>query len=343
MKTFQSKNIKQKGAIRRAKKEGGFTLLELLVVVGIMAVIGGAMIGSFGGQQAKAARGTATQTLAGIENLMRVNSALTSTLPNNLESLVCLDTALATHPLTANVNTAYIDTTEAIAAASGTARPFGGLSDLPQVGGGMGKHLADKMTLTKIGDEFGDALISSGITSLRFAEVSSCDDDDTTFVAGFAEGTLATMNIPNHAFEEPRPGAGRNRGRGFEGPMDDGTDATPALMIWNPGPAGYNNLKVGAAADDVLVGLGLGLASSAVAGEDSPFAKAPFYGDIAKDKFGHYILLVNMGSDDGSDAASDHGNGTDVAAKSSATLQAVVDARGDFLDEEFAEFTGQKT
>ncbi len=49
------------------KKQSGFTLLELLVVVGIIAIIGGAMIASFGSQEDTAAKGVATQTIAGVE------------------------------------------------------------------------------------------------------------------------------------------------------------------------------------------------------------------------------------------------------------------------------------
>jgi type II secretory pathway pseudopilin PulG len=59
------------------------------VVVGIIAVIGGAMVASWSGTESRAARRVAAQTLSGFENSIRVFMQLTQRFPNNLESLVC--------------------------------------------------------------------------------------------------------------------------------------------------------------------------------------------------------------------------------------------------------------
>ena len=50
---------------------------------------------------------------------------------------------------------------------------------------------------------------------------------------------------------------------------------------------------------------------------------APYYGNVAKHQYNHYIALIDV-------------------ASSPAKLVAILDSRGDFLDEEFAEATGQK-
>jgi hypothetical protein len=148
-------------------------------------------------------------------------------------------------------------------------------------------------------------------------------------------GPLSEIDIPQHAFDAPRPGNARNRGRGFalDLPAPGAVPTDPSsfsAMVWDAGAGGYNNVKVGAAADAVLVGLGIGNYSDIVNSNGSGsnvgnanFSSAPFYGDVAKNEYSHYVMLVDV-------------------SVNPAQLVAVVDARGDFLDEEFAESTGQK-
>jgi prepilin-type N-terminal cleavage/methylation domain-containing protein len=325
---------------RHSKSSSGFTLLELLVVVAVIAIIGGAMISSLGGQTTKAARGVATGSIAGVENAVRIFNAIEGELPNELESLVCLDAGLTDHP-TAVQNRS----SQASEVAGSQATKFGGASNNNQEGGGLGLKVADKFDLLLIDNS---ALVAAGMSSLRYAELLSCDTDVATQNtastadngAAFPAASLALLNIPSHAFEDPRTGSGRNRGRGFSKPLTDtAASNVSALMVWkNGGTAGYNNVKVGAGSNDVLVGLGVGQASELVTGAAAQFGKAPYYGDLAKDKYPHYILLVKIGEDLDNDLT----DLTDFTPAGAASIKAVVDARGDFLDEEFAEFTGQK-
>jgi hypothetical protein len=115
----------------------------------------------------------------------------------------------------------------------------------------MGFKMANKFTLTLI-DASG--LIGAGVTNLRYAEIQSCDTDAATQNAAscgtnceYPADSLALMNIPNHAFETPRPGSGRNRGRGFSASLNQGGSTTAGLLVWNRGDDGYNNVKVGSA------------------------------------------------------------------------------------------------
>jgi prepilin-type N-terminal cleavage/methylation domain-containing protein len=317
-------------------KQGGFTLLELLVVVGIMAIIGGALISSFGGQETKAARGVATQAIAGIESAIRTHAVVEGQLPSGLEALACVPYNAAydeaAYTLLTPVTAALTGTT---AAGATEAIVYGGESNLASVGGGMGFKLASKFTLTAIPAAGVTALTEAGIQSVRYGIAAACDNDPATVqeviigtvTGNIGGGTLVGLDIPGQAFEDPRPDgttAWKNRGRGFSAPLA----ATMPLMVWNAGTDGYNNKKLGAAFDDQLIGLGVGAASDLVGNANSPFAKAPFYGQVGKDKYSHYIALINIGS-----VASPAGT---------AYVQAVVDARGDFLDEEIAEFQGQK-
>ena len=335
-------------------KQSGFTLLELLVVVGILAIIGGALVSTFGGQEENAAQGTATNTIAGIENGLRVFEAVNDGIPDNLESLICLPTANEDDAgAVANVSNTPI--AAGASAAAATAYPLGGQSNIAKVGGGMGAKLAGKFQIAKLDSS---ALISAGVTKLRYAAVTACTDSSTAFDIGAAltqvtygatiTGALQDVSIPNHIFASPRAGTGRNRGRGFSGLINSTNAATTPLMVWEADESGYNNVKVGGAPTDVLVGLGIGNESNLVGNESTAlYAKAPFYGQIGKDKYAHYIALVKVGTatldTDGDSATNPSGHVLSTfSAASIAEVIAVIDARGDFLDEEIAEFTDQK-
>lgn len=335
-------------------KQGGFTLLELLVVVGIMAIIGGALISSVGGQETKAARGVATQAIAGIESAIRVHSVTENQLPNDLESLVCIP--FLNKDDYASLTTLGGVLTGDTAAAALTAYKFGGESNIPSIGGGMGKKLADKFGLAQATSQDVDSLNGAGISTVRFGVAAACDNNTTSTetvsfygstAIAFGAGLLVEMDIPGQAFEEPRPDSvsgtitgWKNRGRGFSSTVGTGMP----MMVWNAGTAGYNNLKLGAKADDRLIGLGVGASSDLVGKPKSAFAKAPFYGQVGKDKYAHYIALVNIGPEYVAAVAAVGGNAAVVGVNpyDVAFVQAVVDARGDFLDEEIAEFQGQK-
>jgi prepilin-type N-terminal cleavage/methylation domain-containing protein len=318
------------------KKQGGFTLLELLVVVGIIAIIGGAMISSFAGNEQKAARGVATQSIAGIENAIRIFSVETKRLPNNLESLVCAP--YNADGTVAGVAFAAVDVLPLDGTTAGAfAYKFGGASNVAGIGGGMSAKLAGKFEGTILTAGEAEALNDLGMSTLRYGINAACDSDAASTVDvsvnGVTDGPvgahagLAAIDIPNQAFADPRPNdadtfKSTHRGVGFSGKV---TTATPVLL-WKAGQDGYNNKKVGAAAGDRLIALGIGQDTDLVGTSvDSAFSKAPFYGQVGKDKYAHYIGLFN------------------VTNPKNIQLQAVVDARGDFLDEEIAEFQGQKT
>ena len=52
--------------MKRSLRKAGFTLLEVLMVVAMLAIVGGAIITSYGGLEDKAAKGTATHSIAAI-------------------------------------------------------------------------------------------------------------------------------------------------------------------------------------------------------------------------------------------------------------------------------------
>jgi prepilin-type N-terminal cleavage/methylation domain-containing protein len=322
------------------KQQSGFTLLELLVVVGIIAILGGAVISNFGDQNTRAARGVATQGIAAVHNAFNIYVANESVLPDNLESLACVPYAASytnTSYGTLSVQAAPLGATDPVPAT--TAVIYGGSSDVEGVGGGLGAKVANKFELLKATKAVADSLNDAGINNVRYGIAAACDNDTGTTesvalsgitpAAPIGAGLLQDVDIPNQAFEDPRPNGDdngyENRSRGFSAALVENAP----VMVWKAGTGGYNNIKVGADSDDILIGFGVGEASDIVGGAaEQPLSKAPFYGQVAKDKWSHYIVLVNVGS------------ATDPENK--AFVQAVLDARGDFLDEEIAEFQGQK-
>lgn len=322
---IQGRALRRRFQAIRNKKQNGFTLLELLVVVAILAILGGLAIGALGNKSGQAARGGATNTIAAVDNAIRGYQAVTTVLPSNVDTMLCSDPAAADQTL---VNT--ID--------------YGGGSDLPAIGGGIGAKLNGKLTPALVSDAMAAGLRDAGVAQLRYgAHVSPTDSScDTTagtdFVVGavtYPNGSLAEADIPNRGFDVPT--AGKNRGRGFVKANNGADDLV--LQIWNRGTNGADNLKLGAGANDVLAVLGVGNNSSAVTDANARvFASAPFYGDVAKDKYGRYLAVVKLGTDTDGDLTT----AADQAALSKAQFVAVVDPRGDFLDEEYAEATGQK-
>ena len=301
-----------------------FTLLELLVIVGILAIVGGSMIAAYDGLTAQAAKAGATNSIAALTNTVRAYQVQEGELPNNVESLLAATPADATHSATTLDST----TTETSAHAKAAL---------------LGSKLQGKFDVQQLTDTQLKNLEAAGIDTVRYLDLKGNDEVEADLTIVAADGNAATsvggisdITIPQHAFSAPRPGGGKNRGRGFAHEIDAATTTSQAFAIWaeqsvSAPAANYNNVKVGAKPDAVLVMLGIGPESSLVdnysnsdgAVGDARLASAPYYGDVGKNEYAHYIMLVDV-------------------TESPAQFVAVVDPRGDFLAEEFAESTGQK-
>jgi prepilin-type N-terminal cleavage/methylation domain-containing protein len=339
----------KKRDIKRLKKKNAFTLLELLIVVAILAIIGGGMIAAYDGLEENASQASSTRDIAALDQAMRTFKVQEGSLPNNLESLI------AAVPTTPAYSVTRLDSSVTAVTA-------------PVAAAVLGSKLAGKFTVTTITGDQAANLAEAGITEIRYIDVAGNDglEADLNILAADGNdatnvGDIADIDIPAHAFEAPRPGNRRNRGRGFyldmgptitqatadskdlaiadvalgdsNGIIDSAeaqlafdaafTTASIPVAVWNAG-GGYNNVKVGAAADAVLVAFGIGNSSSLVSGtSDVGLAHAPYYANVAKNHYNHYIALVDVN-------------------QKPAKLVAIVDSRGDFLDEEYAESTDQK-
>lgn len=294
---------------RRALR--AFTLLELLVVLAILATIAGGLLVAYDGLESQAAKGQATNTIASLDNSVRAFTVSQRSAPNNLDSLMAVD-----------------DPTDPVGSA-GSAQPILILST----------NLAGKLSPMALTADQAADLAAAGITQLRYIHTNgnlATPGPHTLDGLNDAEGSTATVraitdvDIPARIFDIPRAG-NNNRGRGASGTLGTGAP----VMRWNPGlaPGFIDNTKLGAAPDDVLVAFGVGNNCSMMSDDpntvgDVKLSAAPFYADLPPDRYNRFILLYNLGGPTNS--------------VSKAKLQAVVDSRGDFLDEEFAEYTGVK-
>ena len=296
--------------MKRSLRKAGFTLLEVLMVVAMLAIVGGAIITSYGGLEDRAAKGTATHSIAAVTEAFLLFDSTEGGIPNNLESL------MAATPTGNTYNATLVDNVATGGSAWAKA-------------GNLGSKINGKFDIRALTEAEENALIAAGIDRIRYMETAG----NGTGAAGILKavgdvnvgtyGDLAEISIPQHAFSVPR-GADSNRGRGFA--LDLTAAGQPEVAVWTKGADGYNNVKVGGGAtvDSELVLLGLGNESSLIgSGQFVNLQHAPYYGNVGKNEYNHYIALIDV-------------------SVSPAKLRAILDSRGDFLDEEFAEATGQK-
>ncbi|MHC4410225.1 MAG: type II secretion system protein [Planctomycetota bacterium] len=301
----------------------GFTLLELLIVVAILAIIGGGVLIAYDDLDDRVAEGVAAHTLAGLDAGIRNYTASARSAPNELDSLWAAD-----YPSDPEDATTALSGAERVAILPGNLAPGGT------------KVLDITLNQAQL-----DALNAAGITHLRYVDAKGNDltnpDPDTpgasvTLDVPDADGATATVgpllrtDIPSRLFESPRPGSNRNRGRGFAKRIGVGDP----VMQWNGDRSGgggfYDNTKIGAGKDDVLLVFGLGSDASCVgaAGGRVQMSAAPVFGKVMPHRYARYLVLYNVGP---------------VGAEfPKARLQVVMNTHGDFIDEMIAEHSGQK-
>jgi prepilin-type N-terminal cleavage/methylation domain-containing protein len=82
-----------KGMIKRRQR--AFTLLELLVVVAILAIIGGGLLVAYEGLEEDASEGQDSFNIGGVNRAVRTFRVLNSTFPDELDSLLAGDASAA--------------------------------------------------------------------------------------------------------------------------------------------------------------------------------------------------------------------------------------------------------
>jgi prepilin-type N-terminal cleavage/methylation domain-containing protein len=325
-------------AQKMQNKQGGFTLLELLVVVAILAIIAGAVISSLDGQEELAAQKTTVHTMAALEEGFAIYNATSKrVLPGNLDSLLCNST------VDASAATAALGTVTAA-----TSTKLGGLSNVARVGGGMTADLAGGLELVDAPQGAVNTLADAGLTSLRYVEGTACDTQTASILptTGINE-ELVEVTKPNLIFRAPLiEGGDWEFGAGVPLDLstyvaDTSTDAVPMLFLEEPAEITNNE-------SDVVAVFGIG-PDSDIIGEI--VKRAPSDGNGGPDKYSNFSVAVKIAQcTDGSgnlteaEDGFDSGDGCDSANWEyvSPEVVAVLDAGGDAYDDEVAEARGNE-
>ena len=289
-----------------------FTLIELLVVVTILATLAGAILVSYDGLEEKAAQGQAAHSLGTLDSTLRTYKVLNRSFPDEFDSLLEATTT----------------GTETLSAGPTTTTPTPLVSMPPKLLGKLSPH-----SLTQEGL---DALNAAGIRRLRYIGSTLVDSSGVV-------GNTEAGSIPTRAFDNTGRGRGvvHTLGLGSHVAIVEGHGALP---FTGAGSGNSSRLRDIAGLDEevahVVVAVGIGNNSTLIdktGDRTGGLSEAPTYSNLPKDQYGRYIALFYLGSSPAGTTAIN-----DVEYISEAKLLAVIDTKGDWLDEEIAEFTGQK-
>lgn len=318
--------------MKRINKQGGFTLLELLVVVAILAIIAGSVISALTGQEERAGQGVAVHAMGALENATRQHDVLNKGLPSSLDSLMCIDTT--------GLNSGDDTNSAAVLAAT----VFGATSNVNGESGGLTEDFGEKLDAGAAAGvqplvlpvEGVEALAAAGLGSLRFAETTYCNDDDSDgadvadidVAANLDDTELDEVNA-NRIFLQPSEGEG---GRGIILDVDDG-NTLPVLAFAEGGDSEADD--IGGVDGDVVAVFGIGPGSSFIS--NGLIGRAPRDGNAPGGSYySNYSIAYTLGND----ADGDLSDLSDVTWQEEATFLAILDSDGDYYDDEVAEFAG---
>jgi prepilin-type N-terminal cleavage/methylation domain-containing protein len=330
------------------KKQSGFTLLELLVVVAILAIIAGSVISSISGQEERAGQGVALHTMGALENATQQHIVIADGLPSALDSLLCADVSAAGAATTAGVTGATLFGALSGDVATDNDTDFDGglapglIGDATVTGNGKLINATlqgvDGVTITEDEDSMVAGLFNAGMTSLRYAEVEACDPDDGDVVSVGGDVTVAAADeglpevLGNTIFWDAAQG-----GFGVNSVIDPTADLEVAIL--------KEPVEIGQEDGDVIAVFGVGNFSSFR--DNDILSRGPVDGNVAGDGqyYSHFSLAIKIGEDatsTGDGAAVDvqvvENAGTAVPVEP--TIVAVLDSDGDGFDDEIAEFNG---
>lgn len=323
-----------KGKFKKLKnKQGGFTLLELLVVVAILAAIAGTASIALQDTDARASAAAHVTMMDELNKGIRTYRVLNkNSYPNRFDSLLQVAT-----PATAVA-----------------ARDFAGI----QTAGALtdADHgilgFADSLDTVTLGADVLGGLNDIGINSLMYIDEAGTNGDDIAAGdCGRANlsatiGSRSNAVVANNIFMSPAANGcgtevaltaasrvavwtgGYERVLGGDGITFDGTALT----------TDGTDVLTGVAGAPVLMAVGLGPSSNLFnANELGGMTTVPVYRHVSELEYGRFVALFEIGAVPGTPAS-----GTALDTTDQVNLVAIVDGAGDTKEEELGEWDGTR-
>ncbi|GAB6071127.1 hypothetical protein JCM30760_22240 [Thiomicrorhabdus hydrogeniphila] len=303
---IQDASLRAKAA-KLKKKQAGFTLLELLVVVAILAAISGTATIALQDTDARASAAAHVAMMDELNKGIRTFRVLNkNVLPNNFDSLI----------------------TSATTPATGT----------PVTGGLLSIGAIEDVAPVALTQEMVDVLAAGGISQLQYIDETQDDGIASTPSCTDLEGIVASRAnayVAGNIFMTPA-----GNGCGVARTLEVGDN----VMIWTGGQErltgqpstaiDFDGANLASATGKAYLTVGLGPASTLFNANDlGGMTSVPVYRHVSETEYNRFMAIFDIGTFDGAGA---------VNAADQVVLVAIVDGAGDTKEEELGEWDGTR-
>ncbi len=321
---FNRKEIKCLQKLRKKLNQRGFTLLELLVVVAILAAIAGTATIALKDTDARASAAAHVTMMDELNKGISTYRVLQrNTLPNRFDSLLMANGA--------TVAAAQADTVNATA-----------LSILGFSAAATGTYTNEDAAILPIPAGVQTIMNDAGITELRYANQNAAFNPEGDLDCSSIENLVNNRGnnvVPGNIFMSPEA-----NGCGFSQPMDG--SVAPMGMFWvggqerltgqdvGTGIVEFDGANLASATGPAYLLTGIGPSSTLFdANTLGGMTTVPVYRHVKPDEYNRFVAVWNVGNFDGAGA---------ITAKDQIELVSIVDGALDTKEEELGEWDGTR-